>query len=202
MKFLIISGTPKKEGICHSFVETATKTITTLGIEAEVIRLADEKLVSCKMCGDGWGTCSKEYRCAFGADDGFSALQDKVKEAAAFIYITPVYWGDISEGMKIFIDKLRRVEATKSWNKQSTETSSLKGKPSIIVANAGGGGGGVLSALAILERAVSHMGGDSWPRETSGIFDMITVNRCNQTYKLKTLEAAITAMHKALQDAE
>ena len=198
MKLLIISGTPKTEGICHSFVEIAKETATKVGFEVDELRLADEKLVSCQMCNDGWGTCSSDHSCVLSAKDSFHSLWERVKAADAYVYITPVYWGDISEGMKIFIDRLRRVEATKSWSKQNA-TSIMKGKPSILVANAGGGGNGALSALGILENAVSHMGGGDWPRETAGILDMITVNAQNYKYKLKTLAAAIETMHAALK---
>ena len=196
MKLLIISGTPKTEGITYSFVEAALETADGLGIEAEVIRLAGEKLEKCRMCGDGWGVCFNEHYCKFGEQDGFAELQKKVADASAYLYITPVYWGEISEEMKIFIDKLRRCEATKQWDDRESEKSCLIGKPSIIVANAGGGGGGIVSTFADLERAIVQMSGDAWPREVSGIFDYIAVNRWNQDYKRETLKSAITQMYK------
>jgi hypothetical protein len=98
--------------------------------------------------------------------------------------------------MKRFIDRLRRCEATKQWNREPVGESFHKGKPSILVANAGGGGGGILTALADMERAVAQMHGDSWPRETAGIFDYIAVNRWNRDYKLDTLREAVKAMKK------
>jgi len=196
MKLLIISGTPKTEGITHSFVEAAVEVANERGINAEAIRRSDEKLDKCKMCGDGWGICFKQHVCAFGEEDGFSALQKKMHEADAYVYITPVYWGEMSEELKIFIDKLRRCEATKQWDARESEVSQLKGKPSIIVANAGGGGGGTITAFMDIKRALVHMSADAWPRETSGIFDMIAVNRWNQEYKRVALKAAIAEMHK------
>ena len=200
MKLLIISGTPKTDGITYSFVTAAEEAAKDLGIESDVIRLhgkdgqGGEDLNKCKMCYEGWGVCFKEHYCAFGEKDGFTALQKKMKEADAYVYITPVYWGEISEEMKIFIDKLRRCEATKQWDVRESEVSILKGKPSIIVANAGGGGGGTITAFMDIKRALVHMGGDAQPRETVGIFDMIAVNRWNQEYKRTTLKAAIAEM--------
>ena len=203
MKVLIFSGTPKKDGITHSLVQTAEDTAKQLGMDAEVIRLADENLTNCKMCDDGWGLCNKEYRCAFENEDGFALLQEKVRTADAYIYITPVYWGDVSECMKPFFDKLRRTQATKQWEKDKDKNvaSFLKGKPSIIVANAGGSGGGLLPALTGMERAISHMGGDSWPKNTGGILDIIAVNRWNHHYKYDSLKAAITEMHCRLVES-
>ena len=194
MKLLIVNGTPKTDGICYSFVTVAEETAKGLGVEHETIRLAGLNLAKCKMCGDGWGICFREHRCIFGEKDGFNELQKKVQNADAYIYITPVYWGEISEEFKIFFDKLRRCEATKQWDDREEEVTFLKGKPSIMVASAGGGGGGIVTAFADIERAVVQMGGDAWPREEAGIFDYIAVNRWNQGYKRETLKSAITEM--------
>jgi len=194
MKLLIISGTPKTEGITYSFVKTAEETAAALNINAETIRLAGMNITKCRMCGDGWGICFREHRCIFGDKDGFNGLQKKVHEADAYVYITPVYWGEISEELKIFIDKLRRCQATKQWDSREDEVSFHKDKPSIVVAAAGGGGGGILSAFEDMERAITQMSGDGWPRETAGMFDWIAVNRWNQEYKRETLRAAITKM--------
>ena len=196
MKMLIINGTPKTDGLTYSFVTTAVSTAAELGIDAEEIRLSDISLKSCKICGDGWGICYAEHICKFGIEDGFNDLQEKVKEAEAFIHITPVYWGEITEDYKIFMDKLRRCQGTKQWDSREEEVSFLVGKPSILVAVAGGGGGGIVSAFADLVRAIHHMGGDPWPWGQSGIFDFVAVNPWNQDYKRETLKCAITEMFK------
>lgn len=194
MKLLIVNGTPKNDGLCYSFVTAAEETAAGLGAEAEVIRLSSINLSKCKMCGDGWGICFKEHQCKYGNEDGFNALQKKVEEANAYVFITPVYWGEASEEMKLFFDKLRRCQATKQWDDREEEVSFLKGKPSIIVASAGGGGGGIINTFMQTERAIEQMGGDSWPRERAGIFDYIAVNRWNQGYKREALKAALTEM--------
>jgi len=191
MKLIIINGTPKMDGVCYSFVTAAEEIAIDLDIDFDTICLSNENLMKCKMCTDGWGICFKEHYCVLSAKDGFDALHKKVKDADLYVYITPVYWGEISEEMKIYLDRLRRCEATKQWDSRENQVSFHKGKGSILVATAGGGGAGTLSALAQLERAVVNMGGDEWPREQEGIFDCISVNRWNQEYKRETLKAAI-----------
>jgi len=195
MKLLIVSGTPKTDGITYSFVKTAEETAAVLGIESETITLSKMNLAKCKMCDDGWGVCFYEHYCIFGDKDGFTKLQQKVKEADAFVYLTPVYWGEMSEELKLFMDKLRRCESTKQWDSREDQVSYHKGKPSIFVAVAGGGGGGCGATFVHMELAISPMGGDSWPKEHAGIFDCIAVNRWNQGYKRESLKAAITTMH-------
>ena len=199
MNLLIINATPKTDGITYSFVEAAEETAKELDVKYETLRLSGLTLEKCKMCGDGWGICFNDHICVFGDKDGFNELQKKVQKADAFVYITPVYWSEISEEFKIFLDKLRRCQATKQWDVREEEVSFLKGKPSILVANAGGGGGGILTALQDIERAVQQMSGDMWPRETDGIFDYIGVNRWNKEYKRNALKSAVAEMIKYLR---
>jgi len=195
MKLLILSGTPKTDGNTYAFVEKAKETADGLGLEAEVLRFSDMNLTKCKMCDDGWGVCFYEHYCIFGDKDGFNDLQKKVRDADAFIYISPVYWGEMSEELKLFVDKLRRCQSTKQWNSNTDEVSFHKGKPSILVAVAGGGGGGCPSTFLHMKRAIGAMGGDEWPKEHAGLFDFIAVNRWNTEYKLESLQAAITLMY-------
>ena len=184
MKILIISGTPKQDGICDSLVTAALSSAKESGAETEVIKLSEQNISLCKMCGDGWGSCSGEHKCW---DDNFNKVQEEFSEADAFIYITPVYWGDVSEALKNYFDKLRRAQASKRWNSGDTSGGSfLSGKQSIIVANAGGGGGGIVNTLHQMERAISHMGGS--------IYDYIAVNRWNQEYKRESLKSAVKSM--------
>jgi multimeric flavodoxin WrbA len=199
MKILIISGTPKQDGICDSLVKTALAAANESGVEPEAIKLAEYNLPHCKMCGDGWGICFGKHECEFGGD--FNMLQEKCREADAFIYITPVYWSEVSETLKLFLDKLRRCQATKQWNKDDKSGGSfIAGKPSILVANAGGGGGGIINTLDQMERAIAHMGGNSQPRGNRGVYDYIAVNRWNQEYKRESLKAAVKSMIKSLEN--
>jgi len=145
------------------------------------------------MCGDGWGICLKKHECEH--DENFNALQEKVREADAFVYITPVYWSEVSEVLKNYLDKLRRCQATKQWNSEDTTGGSyLSGKPSILVASAGGGGGGIVNTFECIERAIAHMGGNSQPRGNVGVYDYIAVNRWNQEYKRESLKSAVKSM--------
>jgi multimeric flavodoxin WrbA len=191
MKLLIVNGTPKVNGICYSFVEASEAVSKELGIDFDTINLTKENISKCKMCDQGWGICFNQHVCIFGKKDGFNALQEKVKVADAFVFITPVYWSEVSEELKIFLDKLRRCQATKKWDAREDEVSYIKGKASILVAHAGGGGGGILDTFAQMERALLHMEGDEFPREKNGVFDYIAVNRWNQDYKRIALQEAI-----------
>jgi len=164
MKFLIITGNPKHEGLCYSITEAVRQGASDGGAEVEI--LTTEKLARCRVCGDGWGTCRNENRCAFG-NDGFNETQGKAKAADALCLITPVYWGEAAEGLKIFFDKLRRCEFG--------QNGGLAGKQALLIASPGGSGNGMLTCLEQMDHFCCHT--------RMVIFDYIGVNRWNSDYK-------------------
>ena len=164
MKFLIITGNPKTDGLCSSITDAICQGAKDEGADVEILTV--EKLNRCRVCGTGWGTCRSQNVCAFG-EDGFNDAQEKVKSADAICLITPVYWGEIAEGMKCFIDRLRRCEFG--------QNGALSGKQTLLVASPGGSGNGMLSCLEQMERFCRHTG--------AVIFDYIGINRWNNEYK-------------------
>lgn len=176
MNFLILSGNVKEDGLCHSITESVVAGAQEGG--ATVVTRTLSGLSQCRVCGEGWGICRAEHRCAFGEEDDFSAIQEEVKRADALCLITPVYWGEPAETLKGVLDKLRRCEFG--------QAGALSGKQVLLVASAGGSGNGVLTCLEQLDRFCRHTGGL--------IFDYIAVNRWNQDYKKKAAYAAATAI--------
>lgn len=179
MKVVIVSGTPKSEGLCYSCVQSARDGVLKAGAECEVESLCEAKLKICAVCGDGWGTCGRDHRCRFG-DDGFTALQERLARADALILITPVYWGEMSEPMKSFFDRYRRCEGLKA------EGSDLRGKQVLLVASPGGSGNGMVSCFEQMDRLCRHLKAE--------IFDYVGVNRWNREYKVPTIGAAAAAL--------
>ncbi|WP_297420958.1 flavodoxin family protein [Clostridium sp.] len=179
MKVIILSGTPKNEGLCHSCITAAVAGAEKAGAGYEVIKLNDYKLDRCKMCGDGWGICRERNICAFG-EDGFTEIQKKIADADAIILDTPVYWGEMTEVMKTFFDRFRRCEALKG------QSGAMAGKSVLLIASPGGSGNGMISCLEQMERLCRHLQGN--------IFDFIGVNRWNKDYKMEAITEAVAAM--------
>lgn len=184
MKVLIISGTPKTEGLSCACAEAVNEGLIEAGVSVEMIRISDKKLSNCVMCDDGWGDCLKQHTCRFGGD-GFTAIQKKISEADAVAIVTPVCWGDMSEALKAFFDKFRRCEATRG------DEGALAGKPVLLIVSPGGSGNGMISCLEQMERLCRHL--------HAKIFDYIGVNRWNREYKLITIKAAAKAMASSIK---
>ena len=182
MRVLIFSSSPNTDGLTAACAGAVLEGIQQAGGEAEEIRLNDLNIKSCEACDDGWGTCLDDHLC--NVLDDFQTLHERTLKADAYVFVTPVYWGDLSESMKAFTDRLRRCEAPRG------EESGLCQKPVIMVAAAGGSGNGMITCLASLERWIQHVRARKW--------DFIPVNRWNREYKLDTIRSASDAMTRSL----
>ena len=177
-RVLVISASPNKDGLTAACAAAALQGVGDAGDVADEIRLNDLKVGMCRACDNGWGTCLSEHVCE--VEDDFQALHARVLEADAYILVTPVYWGEMSESAKAFTDRLRRCEATRG------DRSGLSGKPVIAVAAAGGSGNGMITCLLSLERWIDHV--------RARKFDLIPVNRWSREYKLVAIREAAQAM--------
>ena len=179
MKILIITGTPKKDGLSCDCVAAAERGARAGGAEVEVARVCGMGIGHCRVCGDGWGTCEGKHSCSFG-QDGFTELQQKIRDCDALIAQSPVYWGEQSETLKSFFDRLRRCEAPRH------EGGCMYNKPAVIIAAPGGSGKKGLTCLDQMEGVMNHL--------HAAMFDYFYVNRWNADYKIAAIEACAKAL--------
>ena len=184
MKYLVITGNPKKDGMCSAITEAVRKGAEAGSAQVEILSV--EKLDRCRVCGEGWGSCLKNHTCAFG-NDGFAEAQKAVQAADVLCLITPVYWHEMAESLKCFIDRLRRCEFDRPWAKRpENQKGALVGKQVLLIASAGGTGNGILTCLEQMDRFCRHT--------EAVIFDYIGINRWNCDYKKEAVFSAAKAM--------
>jgi len=174
MKVIGIQSSPNTDGLTCQLAEAALQGAESGGSETELVHLNKLTIESCKAHDRGWGNCRTKGICII--EDDFQDLREKINEADALVFSTPVYFGDISESAKRFLDRWRRCENF------SRQASPLIGKPAIGIAAAGGSGRGVVNALRNLE---TYLG---WLQFT--IFDLVTVTQKSRTHKLDMLRVA------------
>jgi len=175
MKAILICGSRNPNGQTAQTADAVQKGLEKAGASAEKIFLPTLKVKRCRQCEDnGWGLCRKKGRCVI--DDDFSDLIEKMRQADAMVFVTPVYYSDLSESLRAFADRLRRICTHEAGR------MSIKGKPVIGVCVAGGGGGGAPACCVSLEKVMTTCGLD--------VVDMIPVRRQNLQAKLPTLELA------------
>ncbi len=144
------------------------------GTVAEEVFLPTLKLERCRQCDEnGWGICRTERRCVI--EDDFAGLVEKLKSADAAVFANPVYFGDLSESMRAFLDRLRRISF--KWEGKTI----MSGKPAVGICVAGGGGGGAPNCSVQLEKVLNTIGFD--------VVDMVPARRQNLDAKLAVLAA-------------
>jgi multimeric flavodoxin WrbA len=182
MKIMILTSSPNKDGLTAACGAEAKKGAEMGSATVSIIDLNALNISRCQACGNGWGTCGDKHVCQ--VEDDFQKLHSEMAEADGYIIITPVYWHDMSESLKAFVDRLRRCEAGKG------DQNSLAGKPFVCVAAPGGSGNGAISCLASFERFVDHVKGVK--------YDFINITRRSRDYKLTTIREASKSMAESL----
>jgi multimeric flavodoxin WrbA len=173
MQTLIIFGSRNSKGQTARAAGALLEGIAANGGTAESIFLPTIPLAHCRQCDDsGWGLCRREGKCVI--DDPFADIVTKISAADLTIFATPVYYSDLSESMKAFTDRLRRICTHDRAHKR------MEGKRAVGLCVAGGGGGGSGECCAHLEKVLTICGLD--------VVDMIPVRRQNLDAKLSVLK--------------
>ena len=181
MKILVLSGSRNREGQTARAINAVCKGIADDGGNSEVIFLTELKLERCRQCDpDGWGLCRREGHCII--EDDFTSIAEKIETADVVVFANPVYFGDLSESMKGFLDRFRRTHfpMLMAAGRGPGAFPSGQGTPAIGLCYAGGSGNGTTSCCANLERTLQTCGFD--------VVDMITARRQNLEAKLPVLE--------------
>ena len=98
-KILIVSSSMRvgnSDILCDEFQKGAQEAKN----EVDRINLRDKKIGFCRGCS----FCLESEKCSI--DDDMQEILDKVKEADVLVLATPVYFGEISGQLKVFIDRL------------------------------------------------------------------------------------------------
>lgn len=171
-KVAVVWSSPNTDGLTASAKNRIMTGLADAGVQVEEIHLNRKKLEHCRACGNGWGTCRTKGSCVI--KDDFTEIYQALAEADGIVWISAVYWSDMTECFKAFFDRLRRCDAVFNH--------SLAEKRCVLVACAGGTGRGTLECLQQLERGLTHMG--------MRAYDRIPVVRYNMDYILPALHEA------------
>ena len=172
MEILAILGSRNKAGQTARAAEGLVRAVGGDGNHVEMIFLPAMNIERCRQCDErGWGKCRSEGRCVI--EDDFAVLTEKVMAASATIFATPVYFSDLSESMRAYLDRLRRI------TRHESAQGRIENKIAVGICVAGGGGGGAPACTVSLEKVLQTCGFD--------VVDMVPVRRQNLGMKIETL---------------
>ena len=172
MRCVVVSGSRNPEGQTARAAAALVEGAIAAGAECETLLLPTMRIERCRQCdAAGWGACRSEGRCVI--EDDLAAAVDALRSADAAVFATPVYWSDLAESLRAFLDRLRRTSVHEDGKR------GLAGKPAVGVCVAGGGGGGAPACAVALERVLRIIGFD--------VVDLVPVRRQNLEFKLDVL---------------
>jgi len=172
MKCLAIQTSPNTDGLTTSLAQKVLDGFSAEGGDVELLHLNKMNIKPCQACEKGWGKC-RVGNCIL--VDDFQSIREKIGETDALVFVTPVYFGDLSESAKRFLDRLRRTEAFSGRD-------TCFGKRFIGVSAAGGSGNGAVRALNNLEYYFKRLGCE--------IVDLVPVTKFSKDHKATMLEEA------------
>ena len=183
MQILALSGSRNRQGKTAQAMNAILKGVTEAGGYSECIFLTELALERCRQCNsDGWGVCRSEGHCII--EDDFALVVERIEAADVVVFANPVYFGDLSESMRGFLDRFRRTRLTRrppaARGVPGPTPFGGGGAPAIGLCYAGGSGNGTISCCANLERILQTCGFD--------VIDMIPARRQNLEIKLPMLE--------------
>jgi multimeric flavodoxin WrbA len=172
VKIVVLVGSRNARGQTARAAAALVEGAESAGAKAQTRLLPGLRIERCRQCNDdGWGLCRAEGRCVV-ADD-LAGLVEELRAADAVVFATPVYFGDLAESMRAFLERLRRV------TRNDTAKGGIAGKRVVGISVAGGGGGGAPSCSVSLERILATIGFD--------VVDMVPARRQNLPHKLDVL---------------
>jgi len=127
MKVIGIVGSPRIRGNTEQLTEEALRIVQEQGIDTQLVRLAEKKILPCTACG----ACEGEETCTL--DDDLLSLYQAVKGADGLILASPVFFGSATPQLKAFMDRAGYI----SYNNGFTFARKAGGP--LVVAGRNGG---------------------------------------------------------------
>lgn len=98
-KYIVISGSPRKDGNSDAIAEKYISEIEKSGGEVTLFRVADKKITPCIACG----SCKKTGKCIH-KDDAADVIE-AMTQCDGAVLIAPIYFGDVPGTNKVLIDR-------------------------------------------------------------------------------------------------
>ena len=141
MKVLGIMASPTKKGNSDILLQEALNGARSKGAEIEKINLVDETLPPCSGCF----ACKKRQRLCVPTPEINSLLQ-KIQDADALIFSTPVWWFSMSSYLKLLLDHF-----VAFFREDSLSTIAGK-KVAVLTCSGGGHDAGTKETVMLLKK--------------------------------------------------
>ena len=100
MRIVCLLGSPRRGGNSETLARWAVEPLALAGAEVDYVRLNDLDAKGCQACE---GCKKKSESCVL--RDGLAPVLEAVRGCDVLVMATPVYYGEVSSQMKMFIDR-------------------------------------------------------------------------------------------------
>ena len=107
MKILLINGSPRKEGNTFLALNEIAQTLQSEGMETEIVWIGNHAMrgcIACGQCRSGKPFADGHTGCVFN-DDGCNAITAKFASSDAFVFGSPVYYGQPNGTLLSFMQR-------------------------------------------------------------------------------------------------
>jgi multimeric flavodoxin WrbA len=101
VKIIGVVGSPRTDGNTFYLVKNALKSAEAIGADTEIINLGSKEIEPCIACD----ICKATGEC--GIYDDMREIEEKLMESDGIIIGSPVYFGNVTSQLKMFIDRTR-----------------------------------------------------------------------------------------------
>lgn len=144
MKALAINGSHRKGKNTARMLRLVLEELEKGGVQTELVEIVDLNIQFCTACNH----CLRKIECRIMEDD-IPAVAEKMIASDAIILGSPVYFGNVTGRLKVFMDRTRWMHMAQN---------SLDGKLGAALTHAGLRNGGQEITQLILERFLQHHG--------------------------------------------
>lgn len=167
-KIVIISSSIRNKSNSERLAQQALQGALESGNQAELITLKDKDIRFCKGCL----ACQKTMKCVI--KDDVSEILEKVKSADTVVFVTPIYYYELSGQLKTLLDRLNPLYPQEySFRDVYLMTTSAEEGDEVVETAVGG----LKGWIACFEKArfagMFNGGGVNDANEVSGREDML-----------------------------
>jgi multimeric flavodoxin WrbA len=131
MKVLGISSSPREQSNSDLLLRRALAGVSSVGAEAEYLRLNKMNMAPCSECG----ACYSTGRCP--VEDDFQMVLAKMLEADRLIFATPIFFMSVCAQAKVLIDRCQSLWALKYLLKQPIDPAKSRHRLGMVIAVGG-----------------------------------------------------------------
>ena len=112
MNIIVITSSPHKNGSSRLLADRFSDGAREAGHEVYLFDGSTESVAPCKACG----ACEQTHKCV--QLDPFTKLASKLEKTDLIVFVTPIYYFNVSAQLKCIIDRFNSFDKDTLWGKR------------------------------------------------------------------------------------